>query len=77
MGIGKNTITGETKIPRHIALIMDGNGRWAKKRLLPRSVGHKNGMERMIGLMEHAFDLGVEYIVSHEVMGPDAIIFIF
>lgn len=65
MGIGKNTITGETKIPRHIALIMDGNGRWAKKRLLPRSVGHKNGMERMIGLMEHAFDLGVEYMTVY------------
>ena len=65
MGVGKNTITGETKIPRHIALIMDGNGRWAKKRLLPRSVGHKNGMERMIGLMEHAFDLGVEYMTVY------------
>ena len=61
----KNKITEETKIPRHIAIIMDGNGRWAKKRLLPRSVGHKNGMERMIGLMEHAFDLGVEYITVY------------
>lgn len=54
-----------TKIPRHIALIMDGNGRWAKKRLLPRSVGHKFGMERMIGLMERAFDLGVEHITVY------------
>ncbi len=60
-----NRITEETKIPRHIAMIMDGNGRWAKKRLLPRSVGHKNGMERMIGLMEHAFDLGVSYITVY------------
>ena len=65
MGLGKNTITGDTKIPRHIALIMDGNGRWAKKRLLPRSVGHKNGMERMVGLMEHAFDLGVDYMTVY------------
>ena len=44
---------------------MDGNGRWAKKRLMPRSFGHKKGMERMIGLMEHAFDLGVDYITVY------------
>ncbi|MBR2375240.1 MAG: di-trans,poly-cis-decaprenylcistransferase [Clostridia bacterium] len=61
----KNKIERETQIPKHIAMIMDGNGRWAKKRLLPRSVGHKYGMERMIGLMEHAFDLGVEYMTVY------------
>jgi undecaprenyl diphosphate synthase len=60
-----NTIDKETKIPRHIALIMDGNGRWAKRRLMPRSFGHRRGMERMIGLMEHAFDLGVDYITVY------------
>ena len=61
----KNKITQETKIPRHIAIIMDGNGRWAKKRMLPRSAGHKYGMERMIGLMERAFELGVDYITVY------------
>lgn len=61
----KNKIMEGVKIPRHIAIIMDGNGRWAKKRLMPRSFGHKNGMERMIGLMEHAFDVGVEYITVY------------
>ena len=55
----------EARLPKHIALIMDGNGRWAKKRLMPRSFGHKKGMERMIGLMEHAFDLGVDYITVY------------
>ncbi len=50
------------RIPRHVAVIMDGNGRWAKKRLLPRSLGHRAGMERMIGLSEHAFDRGVRYV---------------
>lgn len=65
MAMEKNIITESTRIPQHIAIIMDGNGRWAKKRLLPRSVGHKNGMERMIGLMEHAFDLGVSYITVY------------
>lgn len=49
------------KTPRHIAIIMDGNGRWAKKRLLPRGAGHRAGMNRMIGLAEHIFDRGVKY----------------
>ena len=65
MGETKNTITVETNIPRHIAIIMDGNGRWAKKRLMPRSFGHKNGMDRMIGLLDHAFDLGVDYVTVY------------
>lgn len=52
-------------IPVHVGIIMDGNGRWAKSRLLPRSVGHKNGMERMIGLLEHAFDRGVKTITVY------------
>ena len=52
-------------MPQHIAIIMDGNGRWAKKRMMPRSMGHKYGMERMIGLMERAFDLGVNYITVY------------
>ncbi|MBQ7924380.1 MAG: di-trans,poly-cis-decaprenylcistransferase [Clostridia bacterium] len=63
--MGRNKITGSTKIPQHIAIIMDGNGRWAKKRLMPRSFGHKKGMERMIGLMERAFDLGVSYVTVY------------
>ncbi len=63
--MGKNSIKAGTKIPRHIAIIMDGNGRWAKKRLMPRSFGHKMGMERMIGLMERAFDLGVSYVTVY------------
>ena len=61
----KNHRLEGVNIPKHIAIIMDGNGRWAKKRLLPRSAGHKYGMERMIGLMERAFELGVEYITVY------------
>ena len=61
----KNKLLQGVKMPRHIAIIMDGNGRWAKKRMMPRSMGHKYGMERMIGLMEHAFDLGVNYITVY------------
>ncbi len=63
--MARNKITKGVHIPDHIAIIMDGNGRWAKKRLLPRSAGHKQGMERMVGLMEHAFDLGVSYITVY------------
>ena len=48
-------------IPCHIAIIMDGNGRWAKKRLLPRSAGHRAGMNRLISLTEHIFSRGVKY----------------
>ncbi len=48
-------------LPRHIAVIMDGNGRWAKKRLLPRAAGHRAGMKRMIPLVEHIFECGVRY----------------
>ena len=60
-----NTILQGASIPKHIAIIMDGNGRWAKKRMMPRSYGHKQGMERMIGLMERAFELGVDYITVY------------
>ncbi len=52
---------GEKALPRHVAIIMDGNGRWAKKRLLPRAAGHRAGMNRMIGLSEHIFDRGIRY----------------
>ncbi len=45
---------------RHVAIIMDGNGRWAKKRLLPRGAGHRAGFKRMLALADHAFTCGVE-----------------
>jgi undecaprenyl diphosphate synthase len=62
----KNKIDGTASVlPQHIAIIMDGNGRWAKSRLMPRSFGHRQGMDRMIGLLEHAFDLGVSYVTVY------------
>ncbi len=63
--MAKRTVKTQTAIPKHIALIMDGNGRWAKKRMLPRSMGHKAGMERMVGLIEHAFAMGVDYMTVY------------
>lgn len=51
-----------SEIPKHIAIIMDGNGRWAKKRSLPRTAGHKQGAEAARRVVQDAAELGVEYI---------------
>ena len=61
----KNRMMRGIKIPQHIAIIMDGNGRWAKKRGLPRAAGHKMGVERMIGLMEHSYRRGVRCVTLY------------
>ena len=61
----KNRMMRGVKIPQHIAIIMDGNGRWAKKRGLPRAAGHKMGVERMIGLMEHSYRRGVKCVTLY------------
>ena len=47
-------------IPEHIAIIMDGNGRWARERFLPRTVGHKEGMKRVIDIVEVAEKLNIK-----------------
>lgn len=47
-------------IPKHIGIIMDGNGRWATKRGLPRSLGHKEGTQRVIDIVEASYKLGVK-----------------
>lgn len=47
-------------MPRHVAIVMDGNGRWAKKRLLPRIVGHKKGLETFERTVGYCHDFGVE-----------------
>lgn len=49
-------------MPRHIAIIMDGNGRWAKQRFLPRIAGHKRGVETVRNTVRACGDLGVEYL---------------
>ena len=50
------------RLPRHIAIIMDGNGRWAKKRGLPRTAGHAVGAETFRRVATHCKELGVEYL---------------
>ncbi len=49
-------------IPAHIAIIMDGNGRWAQKRHLPRVAGHKQGMDTVKVITQAASDLGVKVL---------------
>jgi undecaprenyl diphosphate synthase len=56
------TIPEAGRIPRHIAIIMDGNGRWAKKRLLPRVAGHVKGVDRVRDVIKHCIELGVEQL---------------
>ena len=52
-------------IPRHVAVIMDGNGRWAKKRLMPRTFGHNAGMNAMIAMARKAKSMGIRYLTVY------------
>jgi undecaprenyl diphosphate synthase len=51
-----------SNVPRHIAVIMDGNGRWAKQRFMPRVMGHQRGVETLREVIRACRDLGVEYL---------------
>jgi undecaprenyl diphosphate synthase len=55
----------ELPIPKHIAIIMDGNGRWAQNRRLPRIAGHKEGMETVKKITKHANRLGVKVLTLY------------
>jgi len=53
------------KIPKHIAIIMDGNGRWARERNLPRIIGHKVGSESVREIIRVCLELGIEYLTLY------------
>ena len=53
------------KLPRHIAIVMDGNGRWAKKRSLPRTAGHAAGAETFRRIATYCKNIGVEYLTVY------------
>lgn len=55
----KNELIDKDKLPQHIAIIMDGNGRWANKKGLPRSVGHKEGAEAVKRIIANCLDINV------------------
>ena len=53
------------KLPRHVAIIMDGNGRWAKKRGMPRTFGHKAGVEALREIIKMSDELGIEALTVY------------
>jgi undecaprenyl diphosphate synthase len=52
-------------LPRHVAIIMDGNGRWAHERSLPRSAGHRQGVEALRRTVRAAIEIGIEYLTIY------------
>ena len=61
-----NDKAGQAKgLPRHIAIIMDGNGRWATKRGLPRTAGHKAGAETFRRIATYCKNIGVQYLTVY------------
>jgi undecaprenyl diphosphate synthase len=63
--VGANGLAGGAKVPRHVAIIMDGNGRWAEQRGLPRVAGHRAGAEAVRRALQAAADHGVEVLTIY------------
>ena len=62
----KNNISiDDIQLPKHVAMIMDGNGRWAKKRGLPRSLGHRAGVETLRGVITMSSNIGIEVLTLY------------
>lgn len=53
---------GQTSVPRHVAIVMDGNGRWAQQRLLPRSAGHREGVKAVQRVVKACLERGIEVL---------------
>ena len=64
-GLSRAAETGGTTRPRHVAVIMDGNGRWATDRGWPRLVGHRRGAERVKQIVRACPDLGVDWLTIY------------
>ncbi len=58
-------MTDKTLLPQHVGIIMDGNGRWAKKRGLPNNIGHKKGAEVFENISRHCRDLGIPWLTVY------------
>ena len=58
-------MTRDPSVPRHVAIVMDGNGRWAKKRYLPRFFGHKAGVDTLVKVINACADRGVEHLTVY------------
>ncbi len=64
-GVAPANGPGDGSVPRHVAIIMDGNGRWAKRRNLPRSAGHRAGAEAVRKTLRAAVEAGVEVLTLY------------
>ena len=62
--VGKGPVA-DRPVPRHIAIVMDGNGRWAQRRGLPRTAGHGAGSEVFRRIATYCRDIGVEYLTVY------------
>src|SRR5215475_2499746 len=62
---GQSQTTRPERVPRHIAIIMDGNGRWAKARGLPRAEGHRQGTENLRQIIRACVEFGVEILTIY------------
>ena len=60
----KNQID-KNKLPNHIAIIMDGNGRWAKAKNMPRAIGHKNGVKSALSISKLCANFGVKHLTLY------------
>ena len=65
MSLFRTKENGERKLPVHIAIIMDGNGRWAKKRMLPRTAGHVAGSENFKTIARYCNKIGIKYLTVY------------
>lgn len=65
MSLFRRKDNGERKLPVHIAIIMDGNGRWAKKRMLPRTAGHAAGSENFKTIARYCNKIGIKYLTVY------------
>lgn len=63
--MAKDVDLSNLKIPNHVAIILDGNGRWAKKRLMPRNYGHMQGAKTVEQICEDADSIGIKYLTVY------------
>ncbi|MEX8502322.1 MAG: polyprenyl diphosphate synthase [Leptothrix ochracea] len=57
-----SSLAGAVPVPCHVAIVMDGNGRWAKRRLMPRVVGHKFGVDTLVKVIDACAERGIEFL---------------
>jgi len=65
MSSNSNDAGSRADVPRHVAIVMDGNGRWAKKRFMPRFFGHKAGVDSLVKTVLACADRGIDYLTVY------------